>query len=84
VPEPIVAYKPKKAPEPHADVAKLLDRGMKYVDEWAQPGSDKPPATAAPRAASTPVSSATKPAPTPRPVAPKPEVGETPKDGEDH
>jgi NADH-quinone oxidoreductase subunit I/NAD(P)H-quinone oxidoreductase subunit I len=48
--EPIVAYKPKKGPEPDAAVSKLLDRGMKYVDEWAQPGSDKPPPakTAAP------------------------------------
>jgi NADH-quinone oxidoreductase subunit I len=50
--EPIVAYKPKKGPEPDADVAKLLERGMKYVDEWAQPGSDKP---AAPTAAAKPV-----------------------------
>jgi NADH-quinone oxidoreductase subunit I len=48
--EPVVAYKPKKGPEPDADVGGLLERGMKYVDEWAQPGSDKPPAakTAAP------------------------------------
>jgi NADH-quinone oxidoreductase subunit I/NAD(P)H-quinone oxidoreductase subunit I len=42
--EPVVAYKPKKGPEPDADVGRLLERGMKYVDEWAQPGSDKPPA----------------------------------------
>ncbi len=42
--EPVVAYKPKKGPEPDPDAAKLLERGMKYVDEWAQPGSDKPPA----------------------------------------
>ena len=41
--EPVVAYKAKKGPEPDAEVASLLDRGMKYVDEWAQPGSDKPP-----------------------------------------
>jgi NADH-quinone oxidoreductase subunit I len=46
--EPIVAYKPKKGPEPDADVAKLLERGMKYVEEWAQPGSDKPAAPPAP------------------------------------
>jgi NADH-quinone oxidoreductase subunit I len=68
VPEPIVAYKPKKGPEPDVDVAKLLDRGMKYVDEWAQPGSDEPPATAAPKAAPTPVVAAPKPAPAPRPI----------------
>src|SRR6185312_10840501 len=58
--EPTIAYKPKKGPEPDPDVAQLLDRGMKYVDEWAQPGSDKPPATAA------------KPAPVPVKAAPKP------------
>jgi NADH-quinone oxidoreductase subunit I/NAD(P)H-quinone oxidoreductase subunit I len=44
VAEPVVAYKPKKGPEPDADVARLLERGIKYVDEWAQPGTDKPPA----------------------------------------
>jgi NADH-quinone oxidoreductase subunit I len=42
--EPVVAYKPKKGPEPDPDVAKLLERGMKYVDEWAQPGNDRPSA----------------------------------------
>ncbi len=42
--EPVVAYKPKKGPEPDPEVAKLLERGMTYVDEWAPPGSDKPPA----------------------------------------
>src|SRR5438876_8730659 len=73
VPEPIVAYKPKKGPEPDADVAKLLDRGMKYVDEWAQPGSDKPPASAAPKPAPTPASAVPKPAPMPQSSAPKPE-----------
>jgi NADH-quinone oxidoreductase subunit I/NAD(P)H-quinone oxidoreductase subunit I len=59
--DPVVAYKPKKGPEPDEDVAKLLGRGMKYVDEWAQPGSDtskaidKPPATpAAPKPAAAP------------------------------
>jgi len=44
VAEPVVAYKPKKGPEPDHDVASLLERGMKYVDEWAQPSADKPPA----------------------------------------
>ena len=52
--EPVVAYKPKKGPEPDADVARLLDRGMKYVDEWAQPGADKP--------ATSPAKPAAKPA----------------------
>jgi NADH-quinone oxidoreductase subunit I len=58
--EPVVAYKAKKGPEPDAEVAGLLDRGMKYVDEWAQPGSDKPP-VARPAAAPKPVALATKP-----------------------
>jgi NADH-quinone oxidoreductase subunit I len=58
VAEPIVAYKPKKGPEPDPGVAKLLERGMKYVDEWAQPGSDKPAVTTA--------------APSVKPVPPKP------------
>src|SRR6266851_9464449 len=69
--EPFVAYKPKKGPEPDLDVAKLLDRGMKYVDEWAQPGSDKPPANAA-AAAKPAATAATRPAPQPVAVAPKP------------
>jgi NADH-quinone oxidoreductase subunit I len=60
VAEPVVAYKPKKGPEPDTDVAKLLERGMKYVDEWAQPGNDKPTA-AKPGAASKP-DNAPKPA----------------------
>ena len=53
--EPVVAYKPKKGPEPDAGVAQLLERGMKYVDEWAQPSPDKP---------------ATKPSAAPKPGAP--------------
>jgi len=56
--EPVVAYKPKKGPEPEPDLARLLERGMKYVDEWAQPGADKAPASAA------------KPAPAPKPATP--------------
>jgi NADH-quinone oxidoreductase subunit I len=71
--EPVVAYKPKKGPEPDAEVAGLLERGMKYVDEWAQPGNDRPPAkpAAAPRPdgaqkpatpARTPVRAPVKPA----------------------
>jgi NADH-quinone oxidoreductase subunit I len=54
--EPVVAYKPKKGPESDPDVAKLLERGMKYVDEWAQPGADKPPAAkpAGPKPATAP------------------------------
>src|SRR6266851_211034 len=69
--EPFVAYKPKKGPEPDPDVARLLDRGMKYVDEWAQPGSDKPPANAA-AAAKPATAAAPRPAPQPVAVALKP------------
>jgi len=52
VPEPVVAYKVKKGAEPDAHVGQLLERGMRYVDEWAQPGGGKPPA--APAAAAKP------------------------------
>jgi NADH-quinone oxidoreductase subunit I/NAD(P)H-quinone oxidoreductase subunit I len=93
--EPVVAYKPKKGPEPDPDVAKLLERGMTYVDEWAQPGSDKPPtppagAKPAPATAAAPRppgTAATSTKPSPKPVAaasPKPSVakdtGVTPAD----
>ena len=85
VAEPVVAYKPKKGPEPDPDVARLLERGMKYVDEWAQPGSDKPaskPASApkpdgAPKPsapARTPVRTPVKPAPA---KAAKPQTDKT-------
>jgi NADH-quinone oxidoreductase subunit I len=47
VPEPIVAYKPKKGPEPDKRVGQLLERGMRYVDEWAQPGGKPAAAPAA-------------------------------------
>ena len=56
VPEPIVAYKPKKGPEPDPRVGQLLERGMRYVDEWAQPGAK--PAAAPATAASAPASGA--------------------------
>lgn len=69
--EPTVAYKPKKGPESDPDVAQLLDRGMKYVDEWAQPGSDKPPPTAAAKPAPVSIKAAPKPA-APLPKAPPP------------
>ncbi len=66
VPEPVVAYKVKKGPEPDAHVGQLLERGMRYVDEWAQPGGATPPATpagaaakpAAPAGAARPATSA--------------------------
>jgi NADH-quinone oxidoreductase subunit I/NAD(P)H-quinone oxidoreductase subunit I len=61
--EPVVAYKAKKGPETDLEVASLLDRGMKYVDEWAQPGSDKPP----PGKAAT---AGAKPATAPKPATP--------------
>ncbi len=51
VPEPVVAYKVKKGPEPDAHVGQLLERGMRYVDEWAEPGGSKPPAASVTAAA---------------------------------
>jgi NADH-quinone oxidoreductase subunit I len=70
VAEPVVAYKPKKGPEPNPGVAKLLDRGMKYVDQWAQPGSDKP--AKAPASPPKPAVAASRPAGASS--APKPSV----------
>jgi NADH-quinone oxidoreductase subunit I/NAD(P)H-quinone oxidoreductase subunit I len=70
--EPVVAYKPKKGPEPDAGVARLLERGMTYVDQWAQPGSDKP--AKPPAAPPKPVAATAKPvapSPTKPPVAAK-------------
>jgi len=61
VPEPVVAYKVKKGPEPNAHVGQLLERGMRYVDEWAQPGGDKPPAAPTASAAAA-AGAAAKPA----------------------
>jgi len=37
VKDPVVAYKPKKGPETDPDIAPLLDRGMRYVEEFASP-----------------------------------------------
>jgi NADH-quinone oxidoreductase subunit I/NAD(P)H-quinone oxidoreductase subunit I len=67
VAEPVVAYKPKKGPEPDPDVAKLLERGMKYVDEWAQPAAEKP-APARPAAAPRPATPARTPVGTRTPI----------------
>ena len=66
VPEPVVAYKVKKGPEPDAHVGQLLERGMRYVDEWAQPGGDKPPA--APAAAAGAAAKPAAPAAAARPA----------------
>jgi NADH-quinone oxidoreductase subunit I/NAD(P)H-quinone oxidoreductase subunit I len=61
--EPVVAYKAKKGPEPDPEVAELLERGMKYVEEWAQPGGDKPATGSPPKPA--PVAASPRPAPVP-------------------
>jgi len=34
---PVVAYKPKKGPETDPDIMPLLDRGLRYVGEFANP-----------------------------------------------
>ncbi|HJU12093.1 MAG TPA: NADH-quinone oxidoreductase subunit I [Candidatus Binataceae bacterium] len=92
--EPVVAYKPKKGPEPDLDLARLLERGMKYVDEWAQPGTDKPPAASAaspkpaapartpagPRTPVKPGAAATTKPTAPVPSVAKPEVAENAAD----
>jgi NADH-quinone oxidoreductase subunit I len=52
VAEPVVAYKPKKGEESAPELAQLLERGMRYVEEWAQPGkpAQKPAAPVAAKA----------------------------------
>ncbi|MBV8774123.1 MAG: 4Fe-4S binding protein [Deltaproteobacteria bacterium] len=69
VAEPVVAYKPKKGPEPDPEVATLLERGMKYVDEWAQPGNDKqsgkPPSAPKPGGVPKPATAVRTPVRTP-------------------
>lgn len=49
VAEPVVAYKPKKGAEVPAEIAPLLERGLRYVGEFAAPEAPAPrPAAAAP------------------------------------
>jgi formate hydrogenlyase subunit 6/NADH:ubiquinone oxidoreductase subunit I len=43
VKEPVVAYKPKKTGEDDPEILPLLDRGMRYVDEFATPEAKKAP-----------------------------------------
>jgi hypothetical protein len=38
----VLAYKPKKGPETDPQIAPILNRGMTYLDQWAQPGGEKP------------------------------------------
>jgi NADH-quinone oxidoreductase subunit I/NAD(P)H-quinone oxidoreductase subunit I len=93
VPEPLVAYKVKKGPEPDARVGHLLERGMRYVDEWAQPGGKPPaaPAAATPAAggAAKPATPAAAPNPVPpaggppAPASAKPAAGDSPNPGKD-
>ncbi len=37
--EPVPAYKPKKGPETDPRITPLLDRGLRYVDDFAKPGA---------------------------------------------
>jgi hypothetical protein len=41
VKDPVVAYKPKKGPETDPQIAPMLDRGLRYVDEFATPEGAK-------------------------------------------
>ena len=34
---PVVAYKPKKGGETDPEIAPILERGMRYVEEFASP-----------------------------------------------
>jgi len=41
---PVLAYKPKKGPEPDPEIAPILERGMRYVEEFAvnaEPSADE-------------------------------------------
>ena len=42
VKDPVVAYKPKKAGEDDPDLKEMLDRGMRYVEEFAIPAGAGP------------------------------------------
>lgn len=42
VKDPVVAYKPKKTGEDDPEILPLLDRGMRYVEEFASPDVKKP------------------------------------------
>jgi formate hydrogenlyase subunit 6/NADH:ubiquinone oxidoreductase subunit I len=44
VKEPVVTYKPKKTGEDDPEIVPLLERGMRYVEEFASP-EGKPPGT---------------------------------------
>jgi len=44
VKDPVVCYKPKKTGEDDPEILPLLDRGMRYVDEFASPDGTKPAA----------------------------------------
>jgi len=37
-----VAYKPKKAGEDDPEILEMLDRGLRYVEEFASPEGKKP------------------------------------------
>jgi formate hydrogenlyase subunit 6/NADH:ubiquinone oxidoreductase subunit I len=37
VKDPVMAYKPKKAGETDPEILRLLDRGMRYIEEFAEP-----------------------------------------------
>ena len=40
--EPTFAYKPKKGPETDPRILPILNRGMRYINEFAQPGGELP------------------------------------------
>jgi formate hydrogenlyase subunit 6/NADH:ubiquinone oxidoreductase subunit I len=42
VKEPVIAYKPKKAGETDPEIIPLLERGTRYIEEFAAPDGTKP------------------------------------------
>ncbi len=44
VKEPVPAYKPKKAGETDPEILRFLDRGMRYIEEFAVPATPAPAA----------------------------------------
>ena len=43
---PVAAYKPKRSGEDDPAIVPILERGMRYIDEFAQPEKKKPAAAA--------------------------------------
>jgi NADH-quinone oxidoreductase subunit I len=72
--EPVAAYKPKKSGEDDPVILPILERGLRYVGEFAEPlAPPKVVKPAAPAAAAKPAATATEPA-TAKPAATTPQA----------